>query len=463
MIKTYFDCNKMLPKNIQTNKKYESSKVYEEIFRLAWPSAIESITLALMSAADMIMVSQVGANAIASVGISNYPKFLLFVPITAITVSTSVLIARRKGENNQEVANTILKTAIMMTFIVGIILSCIGILFSNELLLFSGANQDYLKMANEYFDIIQIGNIFGGVALAISAAQRGSGNTKVSLRINLVANIVNISCNFLLINGLFFFPKLGVNGAAIATAIGNFVSMGIGLLSLVSSEKFLSFSKGHLCTMKAIKSILKLASSVIVEQLCLRMGFLLFSKSVAMLGTISLAAHQIVVNCMNFSFALGDGLSVATSSLVGQKLGAKQPDDAIVYGKSSQRLGHVIGIIACLAVIVMRLQILQLFTHDALILSQAAIPVLILPFCILFQISQVITVGSLRGAGDVKFVAKMMMFSVAVVRPGMSFLLTSVFQFGLPGAWIAILLDQSLRNLISFIRFKQAKWVYLNV
>ncbi len=460
----YFRWESMIDSKYILGEIPSNKKLYKRIFNIAWPSAMESVALALIGAIDMMMVGNLGANAIAAVGINNQPKLLILAPIMALNIAVTVLISRRRGENNSESASNYLKTAICISLSASIVLSLLAIVFANEILSFAGANSDYIKDAVAYFRIIMIGNMFYSCALTISAAQRGVGQTKVSLKINLSANLVNLVFNAILINGLFGFPRLEVVGAAIATSIGNFVALVIAVSSIYSKTGFFEINHSKKWfDMAGARDLFSIASSSILEQLFLRLGFLMYSKGVAGLGTIEFAAHQVVMNVMVITFSMGDGLSIATSSLVGQSLGAKRSDLAIINGKISQRIGFAVAIAASILTVIFKNPILGFFTNDSLVIETAFIPITILSVCMLFQIPQVITVGSLRGAGDVKFVASLMLVSVAIIRPGLTYILCYPLHLGLPGAWFSVLLDQLTRNVISHLRFKQAKWIKIEV
>lgn len=460
----FFKWQSMISKDKILGEIPSNEKIYRRTFDIAWPSAMESISMALIGAVDMMMVGNLGANAIASVGISTQPKFIVMAPIMALNIAVTVLVSRRKGEGNQQSANEYLLTAWFISGVLSVLLSVLGIIFAREMLSFAGANSDYIDMAVKYIRIVLIGNIFYCMALTISSAQRGVGLTKISLKINLAANLVNLVLNALLINGLFFFPRLEVVGAAIANSIGNFVAFVIAVKSITNSNGYLYYKNGgKVIDFKAMKDIYNIASTSIFEQMFLRIGFLMYAKSVAGLGTLAFAAHQVTMNVMHMSFSIGDGLSIATSSLVGQSLGSKRSDMAIIHGLVSQRIGLLLAIIVSIIIVIFRVPILHLFTNDLSVVKEAFIPMTILSVCILFQIPQVITIGSLRGAGDVKFVASLMFVSVTLLRPGLAYILSYPMGLGLAGAWLSVLLDQFTRSYVSSKRFKKAKWVNIEV
>ena len=460
-----FPVHKMLKKEDIIGDIPASREVVKKTFDIAWPSALESVFIALIGAVDMMMVGNLGKEAISAVGIVTQPKFIVLAPILALNISVNVLVARRKGQKDKESANLYLRQALLISTLVAFVLSLTAGIFSKELLLFAGANDDYLHLAIPYFRYILMGNFFYSVGLTMTAAQRGAGNTKISMKTNLAANVVNLFFNAMLINGLFFFPRLEVTGAAIATMIGNIVSFCMALYSVTRKGGFLELSLKDKWSvdLPAMNDIFIISKSSLIEQIFLRIGFFTYSKAVASLGTVDFSAHQVCMNIMHISFAIGDGLQIACTSLVGQSLGAKRPDMAMIYGKVSQRIGIMMAIMTGLVITGLRSELLSFFTSDADVILAGSIPMMIISVTVLFQIPQVIVVGSLRGAGDVKFVAMMMLISVTLVRPILAYVLCYPVGLGLIGAWLALLLDQITRFTLSFVRYHQGHWTKIHI
>ncbi len=433
--------------------------------KIAWPSATEAVLISLIGAVDMMMVGQLGAGAIASVGITNQPKFILFSVIIALNIGLTVIVSRRKGQKDAASANQVVRNAIVITTLIAALFYSVGYIYAPQILKFSGATADYIDTSIVYFRIVLIGLFFFSIGSTITAAQRGAGNTKISMKTNISANVVNVIFNFLLINGIWIFPRWGVMGAAVATAMGNVVAFLIAIRSASTKDSFisLSFKQDWRLHKASILSLINISKSALVEQIFLRIGFFTYVLAVAGLGTIAFATHQVVMNIMTISFAVGDGVSIACSSLVGQSLGAKRPDLAIIYGKTAQRIGFLIAIGLGLLIAVFRVEIISLFNTDPQIISSGSIIMLILSVIMLFQIAQVITIGSLRGAGDVKFVAYISLLSVTIIRPLLTYIFAYPLGWGLTGAWASVLLDQSLRYLIGKWRFAQAHWTRIEV
>lgn len=455
----------MLKPNQRQGALPTSKEVYQSTYNMAWPSALEAILVSLIGSVDTIMVGGLGAVAIAAVGITNQPKFILLAMIFSLNVGVTAIVARRKGQNDVEGANACLRQSIIISLVLSLIMAVGGFVFAKPILLFAGAQPDVIGDATTYFRILMVSIVFTGVSLTINAAQRGAGNTKISMRTNLFANIFNLIFNYLLINGIWIFPEWGVAGAAVATTIGSIVGCGMSIASLFHKADFLEIK--HKASWKfdkkTISLLVSISGSAMVEQVCMRVGFFAYAKVVAALGTTAFATHQICMNIINLSFAFGDGLSIATSSLVGQSLGAKRTDMAIIYGKTGQRIAFAVSTVLFVIFIVGRESLVRLFTSEQAIISLGATIMIIIAFTTHIQTSQVVVSGCLRGAGDTKFVAFTSLVSIGIIRPTLTWLLCFPLGMGLIGAWIGLFIDQCMRLALNFARFNRGKWTNIEL
>ena len=471
ILRRIFSINYMLKPHQQESELPHTKDIYKLTIRTAWPSMLEAFLMGLVGLVDTIMVGalkgDLGTRAIAAIGITGQPRMILFTFIFSLNVGVTAVVARRRGENDRKRANETLYQSLAVCFVIVIIMGIFGIAFAEPFMRFAGANDDIIEFASDYFRITSVGFVFSGLGMIINAAQRGIGNTKISMHTNIIANVVNVILNFLLISGNFGFPRLEVKGAAIATAAGNFVMFLICVIKVIRKNdngeeyNFLRLSnkiKDYIPRRDTMKSIVNVSSSALVEQLCLRVGFFIFARIIAELGTVPLSTHHMCMNILSISFTFGDGLGIASASLVGRNLGAKKPDMAIIYGKVSQRMALMVSSVLFFVFTLGRYFLIGLFTDDPNIISVGALLMIVIAIISPIQTSQVVISGSLRGAGDTKFVAVTSLVSVGILRPLFSWLFCYPLGFGLIGAWVAILFDQVLRLVLNFWRFAKGEW-----
>lgn len=461
----FFSVKYMLKKSEILGVLPPDREVYSNSFNMSWPCAFEAVLVSLVGSIDIMMVGGLGAEAIAAVGLTNQPKFVLLAMIFSLNVGVTAIVARRKGAEDFKGANSCLKQSIVLSFVISLIMAISGYIYAHEIMIFAGAGADVINDSVAYYKILMISIVFTSLSLSINAAQRGVGNTKISMRTNVVANIVNLIFNYFLINGIWIFPKLEVKGAAIATTIGSIVGFLMSVFSIYYNTRILDIRgkgswKFDKTTMKAFFSI---SGSAVVEQVFMRIGFFSFAIIVAALGTIAFATHQICMNVINLSFCFGDGLSAAAASLVGQNLGAKRPDKAKIYGKTGQRMAFVISTVLFVLFIVARKEIIMLFNSEEHIVSLGGMIMIIIAFTTHAQTSQTVYNGCLRGAGDTKFVALISFISIALIRPALAWLLCFPANLGLKGAWIALFADQTMRYILGKKRFDSGKWTKIKI
>ncbi len=445
---------------------YDKEQV-RKVVQIAWPAVLESFFIAFVGLVDSFMVSSLGAAAVASVGLTTQPKFVGLAMFFAVNVSVSALVARRKGEQNREGANKIFITALSFIIVAAVVISALLVCFADPIIAFCGSEPETHEGAVAYFRIIMGGMIFNCIQMGINAAQRGCGNTKITMRTNLVSNTVNVIFNFLLIQGHLGFPALGIHGAALATVLGTVVACIMSILSVCSKDTFVSLiyiaQEKLRPTIEAFKNLVKVGYSVFAEQLLLRVGFMATSLMAAAQGTDAMAAHQVGMNIMGLSFSFGDGLQSTAVALIGYSLGAKDPDLAKKYGSICRTIGGFISVILAVVYLFGGGLLYSLFFEEEQIIAIGVNIMRIIAVIVVLQISQVIYMGCLRGAGDTLYTAIVSTISVTIMRTAGSFFFCYVMGWGIVGIWMGVVADQLSRLVLASIRFKQGKWIQIKI
>ncbi len=435
------------------------------IVQLAWPAVFEQILVTLFGMVDMMMVGGVGPAAIAAIGLTNQPFFLALAGFMALNVGTTALVARFVGAKDIKEANAAIHQSLLITLVLGTLMTALVYFFAEPLILFMGAEGDAIGYGVQYIKVVALGILPQAIGMSVTAVLRGAGDTKTPMRFNIIANVVNVFGNYVLINGYLGFPKWGVYGAGLATTIGRVVACVMALSAIFSGKFILHISLKDKFTprLDLIKRIVNIGTPALIEQLIMRFGMITFTKVVAGLGTLTYAAHQIGMNIVSLSFTPGQGFSMAATSLVGQSLGQKRSDWAERYGWETRRIGMMVAGTMALVFFFFGGSIARLYTTEPEVIRQASIALKIISTVQMLQSTQFILAGALRGAGDTRWPLIATLVGVAGVRVVLALLFVQVFHWGLIGAWCAMALDQCTRSAFIYFRYRSGKWKTVRV
>ncbi len=434
---------------------------------MAWPAMLESFFAAFAGLVDSLMVSSLGSYAVAAVGLTTQPKFLGLSLFIASNVAISALVARRKGEDKKEEANKIFSTFLVFLLAAAVLMSIVLVVFADPIIRLCGSEELTHDSAVTYFRIIMGGMLFNVLQMGINSAQRGAGNTRITMRTNLVSNTVNIIFNYLLIQGHFGFPALGIRGAALATVLGTVVSSIMSIWSVWKKDNFISIPYILLNKIRpgweAMKNIVKVGYSVFAEQVLMRIGFMLTAIMAADQGTSAMAAHQVGMNIMGLSFSFGDGLQATAVALIGYSLGAGKPEKAKAYGRTCRMIGGVISVILAVTYFFGANLLMEMFFEEKDIVAIGVSIMRVIIFVVILQIAQVIYMGCLRGAGDTLYTAVASTVSVTIMRTLGSYFFGYVLHMGITGIWLGVVADQLSRFVFASIRFRRGKWTEIKI
>lgn len=459
-VKSYFLIENLIAKESIKGELPGSKEAYVAYLKIAWPAAMQGLLLDLMLAIDLAMVGSLGADALASVGIMSQPKMVILIFTRALSIPVTAMIARRKGEGNIKDMNSVLKQGLIINLIF-YIPTIIGVLFYlPEIVAFAGAKGDLVLSGASYGKFIVVGLFFASISQIIGAGLIGTGNTKVVFKANAIGNVLNTVLNIFLIYGVWIFPKMGTEGAGLATLIGNVCTTFIilGAVTSKNAELSLKDSTSWRFNRATLRSFTKLGSSSLGEQVFERFGMFAYAKMVASLGVVPLATHHVCMNLCDIFYSFATGLGHAGAAQTGQNLGKKREDLAYIYGKIGIRLGMVIATVFCVAYIVVRGPLIEIYTNDSNVIDLGSKIIIIIAIACFPQIGQLVYAGVLKGAGDNLYVMLYSLFIIAIFRPILTYVLCFTLGLGLYGAWLALLIDQNVRLIVSYIRFRSGRW-----
>lgn len=443
-----------------------------DILTIALPSLVELVLTSLTSMADQIMVGrlpgQLGVQALSAVGLCMNPKFILMTALMAINTGTTAVVARYRGMGNQEKANQTFKQSLIFNIFLSAIMMVIGVVFARELIGLiagNGISETTVEYAVTYFRIQMYGFIPLMMTNTVTSTLRAIGDSKMPMVYNTIANVVNLFFNYGLIYGKLGMPEMDVAGASLATVIGQCVAFVIAMYIMFSKKRYvyIDFKEKTGYNKTIMSNVLGIGLPSMLEQLCLRIGIIIYSRIVASLGDISYATHMVCMNIQSLTFMSGMAFQNSATTLMGQSLGRRRLDMADNYTRMTRNISFWISCVIGVVLALFGGQIVNIYNSTPEIVEMGGKLLAIVAITQPFQSSQFVTTGALRGAGDTKYPAVVIFICTLIVRSVLGYIFVIQLDMGLIGAWFAIVVDQLLKTAMIFARYNTGKWRFFKL
>jgi putative MATE family efflux protein len=442
----------------------ESSAVRRKVLRLALPATAEQLLGMMVGIVDTFLVGHLGAASLAAVGLANQWVFLAHTLLGAIGTGSTALIARFTGAKDGETANRVLRQSLLVALLIGLSATTLGTLLARPAVLLLGAPPEVVGLSTTYLTTVSATLVFATLLYLGNACLRGAGDTRTPLYVMAVVNVVNIVVAWTLINGLFGLPKLGVWGSALGAAAGQVVGGTLVVWLLLRGRSGVKLRlTGLRPEWDMVRRILRIGMPTGVEQILFRIGNMAYVRILASLGVAAYAANQVAINGWSLSFMPGFGFAVAATTLVGQSLGAGNPDAAERSGHVTFRMGAALMAVIGVGMILFPEEIMGFFTNDAEVIRLGAMPLLVMGFVQPMLAASMIYAGGLRGAGDTRWPMIITGACIWLVRLPLAYLFAIVLGWGLVGAWTAMSIDLILRGSSNALRFRGGRWKSIQV
>lgn len=430
------------------------------IFTIALPTIVDMFVQTLLGFFDLIMVGRLGPEAIASVGLGTAPILTVIPIFFAISVGTTAMVSRAFGAKNYNEAKEGMSQSLILGVPAAFIVTFIFIIFGKNILGIISKNQP-ITDALSYLKVVSLGIPFLCFNIIFSYGFRSINKAKIPMINNTISIFSNILLNYIFI----FVLNLGVFGAGVATTISRgIVTLIFSFLIIYKKNYCIALSKKDFKINKEIcKRLLKVGLPSAGEQGIFRIGMLIFEAMVINLGTLQYAAHKIALTAESFSFNLGLGFSVAGTALVGQHLGARQYQEAKKAGYLNMFLAMSVMTAFGFIFMIFPKFVISMFTKEQSIVPMASSALRIVSIAQPILAVSMVLSGALRGAGDTKSVLWITSIGMFLVRIPLTYLFLYIFNFGLNGAWMVMIVDLTYRGLACLYRFRQGKWRYIEV
>jgi putative MATE family efflux protein len=437
---------------------YTDGSIDRAIVLLAIPMVLELVLESVFAVVDVFFVSRVGPDAVATVGLTEAMMTMIYAVAMGLGMGATATVARRMGEKDPEGAAIAAVQAIALGVLVAVPVGLLGFTFARPILALMGATPDVL--AHSSFTAILFG--FNGVILMlflINAVFRGAGDAAIAMRVLWIANAINICLDPCLIFGLGPFPRLGVTGAAVATTTGRGLGVLVQLYFLSRSDGRIVIRWRHLRLNPSVMlNMVRLSGSAVFQMFIGTTSYIGVMRIIASFGSIPVAACTIVIRIIMFVLMPSWGLSNAAATLVGQNLGADQPERAETSAWHACWFNvAVLGVLGILFVVFADV-VVGWFTHDPEVAPIATLGLRIISGGFPFYAAGYVLTQSFNGAGDTWTPTLINLGCFWLFEIPLAYVLGRTLGYGPAGIFWAMAVAFSVMSIVSAWLFRLGTW-----
>ena len=444
--------------------EFTQGSIRKAIFMLSVPMVLEMMMESIFFLVDAYFVSSLGPNAIATVGLTESVLTLVYAIAIGLSMGVTAIVARRIGEKDVAGASKTAVQSIFLGVLIAALISVIGILFPKEILGLMGGEPELIENGYKYTQVLLGGNATIMLLFLINAVFRGAGDASVAMKVLIVSNVLNIILDPILIFGWGPIPAYGVQGAAIATTIGRGTAVVLQLLILFygwsSIQVKLKNMVFHATTMW---NLIKVSIGGIGQFIIGTSSWVFLMRIMAEFGSEVLAGYTIAIRVLMFTLMPSWGMSNAAATLVGQNLGAGNPERAAISVWKTGKYNAYFMVLVSIFYLVFAEQILGVFSQVPDVIKYGALSLRVIAAGYVFYAYGMVIIQAFNGAGDTKTPTIINFFCFWVFQLPFAYVAAIVLDYGVLGVLLAITLAEVLIAAVGIYWFKKGKWKSVQV
>jgi putative MATE family efflux protein len=442
-----------------TGADYTKIPMRRAVFLLAVPMVLELVLESTFAVVDIFFVGRLGSSAVATVGLTETMLFLLYAIGMGLAMAVTAVVARRVGEGDRAGAAVTAVQAIWIAFIASVPFAIIGIVFAQDLLRLMGADAWTLENGYPYMQWALGGNAVIMLLFTINAIFRGAGDAAAAMRVLWIANAINIVLDPILIFGFGPIAPLGVEGAAIATTIGRGSGVLLQLWILFRGGQHLAVLRSHVVWHAATAWTIVRTSLGGIGQMIVGMAAWIFlMRILASIGSEAVAAATIAIRIMMFTLMPAWGMSNAAATLVGQNLGAQQPEraEASVWRTGAYNMVYLVAV--SILFFSLPREMMGIFTDDPAVVAIGAEWLRILSYSLFVYGWWMVSVQAFNGAGDTMTPTWINAVFFWLIQIPLSWLLAIGLDWQQSGVFWGVFISETSVGVFTLWLFTRGKW-----
>jgi putative MATE family efflux protein len=444
--------------------EFTSGSIRKAIFMLSIPMILEMLMESIFALVDIAYVSSVSVNAVATIGLTESVITLVYALAIGLSMAATAVVARRIGEKDVQGARIAAVQAISLGVMISIVIGIIGILYAKDILALMGGEPDLIEEGYGYTKFMIGGNITVVLLFLINAIFRGAGNASIAMWALVLSNGLNIILDPMFIFGFGPIPEYGVMGAAIATNIGRgsavifqlgILFFGWGKIKLVLQDLVIN--------LKVMVNLIKVSLGGIAQFLIGTSSWIFLMRIMSEFGSEVLAGYTIAIRVMMFTLMPSWGMSNAAATLVGQNLGAKQPDRAEISVWKTGKYNAIFMGIVSLVYLIFAKSIITWFNATPEVVKSGALCLQVIAAGYIFYAYGMVVSQAFNGAGDTRTPTKINLISFWLFQLPLASTAAIVLEWGAVGVFVAITLAEVVLAIIAMVWFKKGNWKQVQV
>ena len=456
-VKQFFEVFKRAVKGEEED--YTKGSIKYALVLLAIPMILEMLMESLFAIIDVFLVAKISNNAVATIGMTEGVLMLIESVAIGIAMATTALIARRIGEKEEDQASDVAVQAIILALIISFIFGVLAFVYAEDILGLMGGDADLIAEGKEYTRIILSFNFILMLLFVLNGIFRAAGNAAIAMRTLILANLLNILLDPIFIFGFGPIEAMGVTGAAVATCIGRGVGIAYQLYILMSSKAVVKIKKKYLRPNYTILAkLFRVSLGGAGQFLISTASWIFLIRILASFGSSILAGYTIAFRIIIFSLLPSWGLSNATATLVGQNLGAGNPQRAEETVWIAGKYNVIFLLIVCFLFTVFGKSIVLLFTQDILVVHEAVLCLQIVCLGYVFYAYQMVINNSFNGAGDTFTPTVLNFIFMWLVQIPLAYFLAFNTELSSKGVYLSIALSSAFLTITAVLLFRKGNW-----
>jgi putative MATE family efflux protein len=444
--------------------EFTTGSIRKAIFMLSIPMMLEMMMESIFAVVDIMYVSRVSVNAVATIGLTESVITLVYALAIGLSMAATAVVARRVGEKDISGARVAAVQAIILGLAISLIIGAFGLFFSREILTLMGGEPDLIEEGHGYTKWLIGGNITIVLLFLINAIFRGAGDASMAMWTLVFSNALNIILDPLFIFGWGPVPAFGVTGAAIATNIGRgsavlfqvaVLIFGLGKIKLLLRDMIVNF--------RVMLNMIKVSLGGIAQFLIGTSSWVFLMRLMSEFGSEVLAGYTIAIRVMMFTFMPAWGMSNAAATLVGQNLGAKQAERAERSVWVTGKYNAIFMLLVSLGYLFFAKPIILLFNDTPLVVENGALCLRIIASGYIFYAYGMVVSQAFNGAGDTRTPMKINFIAFWLFQLPFAYLAAITFQLGAIGVFLAIVLAEVFLSLMAILWFRKGHWKRVQV